>query len=411
MFMDVSTERSIPRETAGDKQPGKAGHPLRGKKRIVLLVFCILILAVLLIGGCVLLSGGPRSGKYPGTVVLPDGAGVPFEVMLKADGRILTGDALSLPFAGELKLDRPLALQKRDFGQTVQTTAEGTAVTLIVENRQPQSEMADFEADRQAEHLYLAEGGDSFYHTAAFSCDQKVNGQPARYFAVSAEAGLYGCAPCPRCLPEDGGLVDQASVQPELVPESEVSPAPDELVSVQPAAASSQTASSSQPAASRPAGDSGKVKDDGLCKTEGCSSAQSDYCAEHTCKGLLCHSPALPGFDYCSAHKCGLPDCGEIRTGSKYCELHSCVIRNCPYPTTRGLLTLCKEHTCHYPDCSNQATALGGYCQKHLCRYYGCESGQIPQNYGFCQNHRCAVPGCSQSIYNGTPYCEDHQPA
>lgn len=124
----------------------------------------------------------------------------------------------------------------------------------------------------------------------------------------------------------------------------------------------------------------------------------------------MCHSLKLPGFDYCASHKCGVSDCGELRTGAKHCMMHSCRITDCIYPTSSGALLLCKEHTCHYPDCGAAATALGGYCKSHLCRYNGCGAGRLPGNYGFCENHRCAAEGCTEGVYYDSPYCIDHQP-
>lgn len=155
-------------------------------------------------------GGGPRSGEYAGTVLLPDGGTVPCAVVLEAEANRLTGSAIQLPFGGRLVLEQPLTLHKKDLEQEKQVTAGKLTVTL--ENTRPQSAIADFEAARMAEHIYLSTDGDVFYHTAAFTCVQRGEGGPQRYFASAAEAELYGCQRCPHCLSAEGQPIEQSPV-------------------------------------------------------------------------------------------------------------------------------------------------------------------------------------------------------
>ena len=122
------------------------GSKRGGIKKFFLLGLCVLVLAAGATGCRPPTDGSLRSGEYAGRLSLPEGGDIPCSVTLEVDGNTLKGREIQLPFGGKIMPDAPISLRKKELGKTAQVTAGELALMLTLEDRQPQSEISDYEA-------------------------------------------------------------------------------------------------------------------------------------------------------------------------------------------------------------------------------------------------------------------------
>lgn len=110
-----------------------------------------------------------------------------------------------------------------------------------------------------------------------------------------------------------------------------------------------------------------------------------ESCFLHRCSEPSCRDQRAALSNFCSrSHQCEVSTCRTIRTfasaDSRFCARHTCLVTDC-YNLRLAGVDVCNiwSHECSYPGCHNQGRwgpILSTCCVLHRCRFsypsYGC---------------------------------------
>lgn len=184
------------------------------------------------------------------------------------------------------------------------------------------------------------------------------------------------------------------------------------------------------------------------------TSADSRFCARHTCLVTDCYNLRLAGVDVCNiwSHECSYPGChnqgrwGPILStccvlhrcrfsypsygcslvqsnnqGSQFCLDHKCHVTTCVLSRKNGKSETmhCAAHECNHalPDCLRRRSYRSGslLCTTHECRFHNCIAARyFKTKVGlglFCSEHTCCRAYCRKSIaglVENSDVCSEH---
>ncbi|KAK7978599.1 hypothetical protein PG988_006089 [Apiospora saccharicola] len=163
----------------------------------------------------------------------------------------------------------------------------------------------------------------------------------------------------------------------------------------------------------------------GICEYTGClkpiahNNGHKHHCADHACLAHAeCGYARIGTFQYCTRHKCSVPDCGTLRaqasslTPAMLVQLRAASLAPSGSNFTAADLNMCdpwcEAHRCFDKGCSAQAVAAGGFCATHICREPDCKNRALQDN-GYCDQHCCRERGCLRAPIDAYHnYCDHH---